>query len=395
MSGSKLVADTLLRRASGVKLRLLSNRRVEVEARHGTCSVSSLALPVLHAFADPRPMRDIPAGTGAAAWMEWVATVHSLFDIGALEDADSPAEPAQASGFDKMGIHVAMLKDRTRTAAYLDAIARVVRSGDVVVDLGTGTGILALAAARAGARRVFAIEAGRVADVAQRMFDANGFGDVVQLVRGLSTSVSLPEKANVLVSEIIGNEPLGEHVLEYTVDARKRLLEDGARMIPESVQILVQPVTVPDSEQANRRLFPGDADEWSAWYGFDFSPVAGVAKSEAVEFRADPGPTEQWPALGDFVVAADIDLARVTSPVVDTQVDLPISRGGLFNGVTVRFGLDLCAGVRLTNAPASADCSWQTWVCLLDDAHRVQPGDRFRLRYTNAARMPRVSVERR
>ena len=109
-------------------------------------------------------------------------------------------------------IHIKMLNDKARTDAYLKAIEEVIRPGDVVLDLGTGTGVFAATAARQGARHVYAIESSAIGSSAQGLFAANGLADRVTLVPGHSTQVSLPEPVDVLVSELIGNDPLGERI---------------------------------------------------------------------------------------------------------------------------------------------------------------------------------------
>ena len=89
-----------------------------------------------------------------------------------------------------------------------------------------------MAAAPAGAKRVYAIEVRPIAEVAARFFQGSGLGDRITLIRGNSTEISLPERADVLVSEIIGNDPLAEQVLDTaTCDAVARLLKPGARLI--------------------------------------------------------------------------------------------------------------------------------------------------------------------
>src|SRR5471032_1272785 len=91
--------------------------------------------------------------------------------------------------------HRQYVSDRARVDAFARAIASVVRPGDVVVDLGCGTGILGLLACRAGAARVYAIDSGSMLDVARRLARANGFADRIVHVPGHSTRVTLPERA--------------------------------------------------------------------------------------------------------------------------------------------------------------------------------------------------------
>ena len=117
---------------------------------------------------------------------------------------------------------------------------------DVVVDIGTGTGILAIAAARAGAQHVYAIESGNIADVAQNLFEANGLADRITLIKGYSTKINLPERADVLVSEIIGDEPLEEEVLKVTMDHAEQIPQTQWRLLPCALQVFGLPVTIPE-----------------------------------------------------------------------------------------------------------------------------------------------------
>ena len=96
------------------------------------------------------------------------------------------AERARTSGWADPVEHARMLHDERRTGDYVAALAAAVRPNDVVLDIGTGSGVLAVAAARAGARRVYAVEASDIAEVAQRVFVVNGVEDQVTLLPGWS-----------------------------------------------------------------------------------------------------------------------------------------------------------------------------------------------------------------
>src|SRR5688500_17948717 len=103
-----------------------------------------------------------------------------------------------------------MLADRVRMDAYEAALARVVRPGSVVLDIGTGTGMMALIACRLGARRVYAVDPGDSVHLARAVARSAGFADRIELIQDVSTRVELPERADVVVSDLRGVLPLFE-----------------------------------------------------------------------------------------------------------------------------------------------------------------------------------------
>src|SRR5262252_952841 len=100
--------------------------------------------------------------------------------------------------------HRLYLCDRARLRVFERAIAAAVRPGDVVIDLGAGTGVLGLLACRAGAARVYAIENGGMIEVARALAQANGLVDRIVFLRTHSSEVRLPEPADVVVGDLIG-----------------------------------------------------------------------------------------------------------------------------------------------------------------------------------------------
>src|SRR5436190_5137183 len=142
-----------------------------------------------------------------------------------------------------LATHRALIEDSVRTNAYAEAIARVVRAGDVVLDLGSGSGVLAILACRAGAQRVYAIEQGHMADVAVMLAANNGCGDRVEVIHERSFDVELPERADVLITETLGNLGFDEEIVPAVIDIRERLLTSAPRVIPARVALLAAPVS--------------------------------------------------------------------------------------------------------------------------------------------------------
>src|SRR5262245_24671006 len=125
-----------------------------------------------------------------------------------------------------------MALDVRRNAAYHEALARVVGPESVVLDLGAGTGIHGLMAARLGAKRVYLVEPEDIISVAGEIARANGLDRVVRCLQGRIEEIELPEPVDVIVSVLTGNCLLTEDLLPSLVDARNRMLKPGGCLIP-------------------------------------------------------------------------------------------------------------------------------------------------------------------
>lgn len=146
--------DTVLQRAPSLTLELGPNANARVGDRR--VPVGPNILPILQAFEQPVAFGIAVKGlsekiTGAQAWIELVSTITSLYKTGVLVGEGAARKPVVGAGWTAPMIHIAMLNDRLRTETFIRGIEAVVRPGDVVVDIGTGSGVMAVAAARAGA----------------------------------------------------------------------------------------------------------------------------------------------------------------------------------------------------------------------------------------------------
>lgn len=140
--------------------------------------------------------------------------------------------------------HFGIVRDDARNAAYQAAIDRAVTPGCHVLDVGTGSGLLAMMAARAGAGRVHTCEEnGALTDAASRIIAANGYADRVTLIAKNSGDIDIDAdmggRADIIVSEIVGKDLVCEHVLPAMRDAVRRLLKPGGRMIPHAGAVMV------------------------------------------------------------------------------------------------------------------------------------------------------------
>ena len=251
------------------------------------------------------------------------------------------------------------------------------RPDDVVLDIGTGSGVLAVAAARAGARRVYAVEASDIAEVAERVFEVNGVQDRVTLLPGWSRQIELPEQADLLVAEVIGNEPLEEEILETTLDARRRLLKPGARLIPHTLTLLARAVLLPEAESRQRTFGRAAVERWRGLYGIDFQPLLDAASPGPLHTITEGEVVATWPQVGlagRARVAGPHELQRARR--CDASCGprgRAAGRGRTRSRVTFRARLH--DGIAHTLDPWTWPASsWATSVWVLPDAGRGRPG---------------------
>lgn len=394
---AELTSDTVLQRAPLMNVELGPNTTIRVDGRE--VAVGANVLPILEAFAHPiaysKAVKDLSARvTGVQGWIELVSTITNLYKAGVLVDEAGTA-PAPSMGWAAPEVHVAMLNDQVRTRAFLGAIEEVVRPGDIVLDIGTGTGVLAAAAARAGARHVYAIEATHIGEAAKELFAANGLADRITVLTGWSSHLELPERANVLVAEIIGNDPLEEGVMETFADARKRFLTEDARVIPCGVKVFALPVTVSDKMISKFTFTSDDADKWREWYGIDFSSLRTSPINRSVVFRYPPHEARGWPVLAEPFMLANLDLSGASHPVVNEAAEFTVTAGGSLSGLIVYFELDVGPGQRLTTSPSVADAtsSWWVKVWLTEAPVDVKAGDKLKVSYRYRVDSPGTRIE--
>jgi type II protein arginine methyltransferase len=271
----------------------------------------------------------------------------------ALSDVGSEAY-MQAKATLSKGVppwHFLIVRDRARNQAYDAALRRAVFPGCKVLEIGTGTGLLAMMAARAGAAEVITCEMDpAVAHAARDVIAANGFADRVKVVSGHSTTLDanrdLGGRADILVSEIVSNDLLGEGVIPAHTHAMRELLKPGAVVIPPRGRVRIALTEL-------RRPSAGLLGEVE---GFQLSAFNRLART----FREVPVGSDATRLRSDAADAFDFDFAA--PPAREGRASIALtSAGGPVHGVIQWISLDFDAELQYENCPAPGGRScWGT-----------------------------------
>lgn len=173
-------------------------------------------------------------------------------------------------------IHEEMLKDRVRTRAYQRAIENNPHDfkDKIVMDIGAGTGILSIFAARSGAKHVYAIENAEIAHFAREIIKKNGLQDKITVLKGKMEEVVLPvDKVDIIISEWMGYFLLYESMLDCVLWARDKYLAKDGKMLPDRGQIFL--AAIEDEQYKHQKT-----SFWKNVYGVDMSVMSGVVMKE-------------------------------------------------------------------------------------------------------------------
>jgi len=281
-------------------------------------------------------------------------------------------------------VHRSMIGDRIRTEAFQRAISAVVRPGDIVLDLGAGSGILSVFAARAGAARVYAVERTTIAAIAQELAAANGVADIVQVIWGDVSEIDPPERVDVIVSEWLGGFGIDEGLLGTVIAARDRWLKPGGVMIPSSVTAWT--ALVHDRHLADTVAFLRDTP-----YGLEFDDLVEKTVNEisysggfrhlaADDRRSEPSPL--W-----TTDAAGVTLAQAQAPHA-ADVLLPVHAHGTANALALWFSAELAPTISLSVGPGDPPTHWGMTTAPLRAPVELAPGTVVRARVRTALARP-------
>lgn len=278
------------------------------------------------------------------------------------------------------GWHLPMINDFERNDAYEAALKRAVTPDSLVLEIGTGSGIVAMMAARAGARKVVTCEVNPIlARIARETVANNGYADRIDVVPKLSTRLSvgeggdLPEKADVFVSELINIGMLAPRMLSVLQHARTHLVKPGGAIIPRASTVYAMLVETPELARINPVKTIG---------GFDMSTF-DVFRSPGYQ-QIDLGAETHTPLSAAFT-ALDFDFTRNMPEEGTREIAVEITAEGTCHGVAFWFDLHMDEEVTYSSESRARTNHWKQAMTYLETPIRVRPGDRLTIvaRYDN------------
>ena len=236
-----------------------------------------------------------------------------------------------------------MIADAGRFGAYAKAIADAVRPGDAVAEIGCGPGVFSLLACRAGARRVYAIESDGIVQFARQLAAKNGLADRIEFIQNDSRRVELPERVDVIVSDIRGSLPLLGCSIPSMEDARRRFLAPGGVVIPQRDKLQV--AVIEAKEFYGQLISPWQKAVSHLDLSASLSLVLNVSYSGAFKREQLLTEPQTWHVL-DYTVGAATRVAA--------QLCFRVARNGTAHGLCLWFETQLLGDAGYSSGPGGA-----------------------------------------
>ena len=235
-----------------------------------------------------------------------------------------------------------MIADNTRTTAYTLALKELIHPESVVLDLGTGTGFFALYACQLGARKVYCIELNEAIGVAREMALLNGYEDQIIFIEDISTQVDLPEKVDLIISDLRGILPLYHQHIPTIIDARTRFLRPEGQLIPQQDQLWAAVVEAPTLYE--------DYDQ--PWGNEDYGLNMVASRKRTVNSW---GRGEAQISQDKFVTIPQswgvLDYKTIENANIQAELVWKVTRTALAHGISAWFEATLYTKINYSTAP--------------------------------------------
>lgn len=268
-------------------------------------------------------------------------------------------------------IHEEMLKDTVRTRAYQKAIENNPEDfkDKIVLDIGCGTGILSIFAARAGAKHVYAIENAEIALFAEEIIKRNGLSSKITVIKGKMEEVKLPvDHVDIIISEWMGYFLLYESMLDSVLWARDKYLVKGGKMLPDRATMYI--AAVEDGKyKAEKKNF------WSDIYSTDMSCLAPTVLREPL---VDVVPSEHIVSSSSKILELNLCTMKPSDVEFVAGYQLTCNYKDKVHGVVGWFDTefaDLKNPVMLSTSPYNKKTHWKQTIFYSQWDMQVFKGD--------------------
>lgn len=266
-----------------------------------------------------------------------------LNDAGFIKSEEDAEKVFIFSDYESIYSHMAMAADSVRMSLYKKAIFDTVKSGDIVIDAGAGTGLLSVYAAMAGAEKVYAVEGTSIASYIYEVAKRNNVSEKIEVIKGDFSKIITPEKADVIISEPLGSFVLNEGIMPDFVKCVKNNLKEGGLTIPSAYSL--QGATL--NKEAAKKYFSFIKDN----NGIDLTFFDEFVTKRALDsVSVDPSGIIEEFTLGSFEIKEDPALNKRT---FDLELSSP------FDAVALWFKATLSSTVVLSTAPYEPDTHWK------------------------------------
>lgn len=265
-----------------------------------------------------------------------------------------------------------MMNDLERNNAYMNAINQAVNGRQVVLEIGTGSGLLSMMAVDAGARKVITCEANQmIADVAKKIISQNGFSEYINVINKMSTELvvggDLPGKADLVISEILSSELVGEGVIPTMLDVNRRLLNENGKLIPESGEIRV--ALLRNSAKSNEDVIV------SNMHDYDFSKYNQITQVKCINIL------KEEPCFGSSVEVAFSFNFYDSETLIEREkiIEMEVLETGVYIGLMTWLKLDLYDDIVFENKPSKLGSGWVNPMYRFECPLQVSKGDKFKI----------------
>lgn len=271
------------------------------------------------------------------------------------------------------GIHEEMLKDEVRTVTYRNSMYhnKHLFKGKTVLDIGCGTGILSMFAAKAGAARVIGIECSNIVEYATKIVEANHLSDIVTIIKGKVEEVVLPdgiEKVDIIISEWMGYCLFYESMLDTVLFARDKWLREGGMLFPDKATLFI--CGIEDRQYKDEKI-----NWWDDVYGFDMSSIRKVAISEPLVDVVDPKQV-----VTNACLIKEVDLYTVTKADLEfsSPFSLQVRKDDYVQALVTFFTIEFTKchkRIGFSTAPEVQYTHWKQTVFYFDEFMTVKKGE--------------------